>query len=477
MTYYFYDLETSGINPRAQRIMQFAGQRTDENFKSVGEPDNWLIRLTEEVLPDPDAILITGITPQKTQEEGYSEAEFLQLFSQKVLQPDTVIVGFNNIRFDDEFMRSTLWRNFYDAYEWQWQDGRSRWDLLDVVRMVRALRPEGIEWPEDEAGNPTNRLELLTQVNGLDHANAHDALSDVQATISVAELLKSKQPQMYEYLFNVRDKKQVKELVNLEDRRPFVYTSGRYEAQYHKTTVAFPLAEGRNKNVIVYDLRYDPSAFVILTEDEIAKNIFANYEERRKEGFVRIPVKELQYNRSPAVAPLGVLTHHKGWERIQIDEALVEKHRNALLVYPEFAERVKKVFARTRDFTPVKDPDFELYDGFVDQADKQKMRVVRAATTEHVASISLEFHDRRLNAMLPRYKARNFMRSITADEREHWESYRHQRLLSGLPGQLSIEQFARRLSELSQAKASDDHAQYLLQELQLYAESVVPLNE
>lgn len=495
MTFYFYDLETSGIHPRAQRIMQFAGQRTDENFNPIGEPQNWLVKLTEEILPDPDAVLITGITPQKTMEEGYSEAEFLDLFSKEVLQPDTVICGFNTIRFDDEFMRATLWRNFYDPYEWQWQDGRSRWDLLDVVRMVRALRPEGIQWPFEErllhasdhgtqetAGKktvnvPSNRLELLTKVNGLDHYNAHDALSDVYATIAVAKMLKQKQPQMFDYLLKMRDKKQVRELVNLEDKKPFVYTSGRYESEYQKTTVAFPLTTGRNNNVVVYDLRYDPTDFVNLTEKEIADRFFASWEERKADGFVKLPVKELQYNRAPAVAPLGVLTQNNGWKKINLSEHDVQQNLKTLLAHPDFAEKVRSVFERSPEYAKTNDPDFELYDGFVGDQDKTKMRAIRAANQNDLADLHLDFSDERLAQLLPRYKARNFPNSLASSEREAWELYRSARILEGVSGQLSLANFAKRLQTLTTERGADSQVQFLLQELQLYAESIAPIQD
>jgi exodeoxyribonuclease I len=206
-TFYFYDLETTGVSSRRSRIMQFAGQRTDENLNPIGEPHDILIRLTEDILPDPDAILLTGITPQKTLDEGITEAEFCKLFVSEIATPDTCFVGYNNVRFDDEFMRFLLYRNFYDPYSWQWKDGRSRWDLLDVVRMTRALRPGDIKWPYDEKGVCTNRLELLTKENNLLHDAAHDALSDVRATIAVADMVKSAQPKLFNYLYSIRNKR------------------------------------------------------------------------------------------------------------------------------------------------------------------------------------------------------------------------------------------------------------------------------
>ncbi len=227
-TFFFYDLETSGLDPRGDRIMQFAGQRTDLDFNPIGEPVDILVKMTDDALPSPGAIMVTGITPQKTLAEGITEAEFVRLVTEEIFVPNTVAVGFNSVRFDDEFMRATFWRNFYDPYEWEWKDGRSRWDMLDVVRMVRALRPEGINWPVDEKGRATNRLELLTKLNGLEHQHAHDALSDVFATIAVARMLKEKQPEMIDFLFKIRTQKEVKKYVNLHNKQPFVYTSGTY---------------------------------------------------------------------------------------------------------------------------------------------------------------------------------------------------------------------------------------------------------
>ncbi|MEK7153130.1 MAG: exodeoxyribonuclease I, partial [Patescibacteria group bacterium] len=198
-SFFFYDLETSGFGSREARIMQFAGQRTDMQLNPIGEPANVFIRLTEDILPDPDAVLVTGITPQAAIADGITEAEFLKLFTEDIAVPYTIFVGFNTVRFDDEFVRCLHYRNFYDPYEWQWQDGRSRWDLLDLVRMTRALRPEGIEWPFDIKGNPTNRLELLTALNKLEHEHAHDALSDVEATIAVARLVRNKQEKLFDF--------------------------------------------------------------------------------------------------------------------------------------------------------------------------------------------------------------------------------------------------------------------------------------
>jgi len=468
-TFFFYDLETSGLSPREDRIMQFAGQRTDEALQPIGEPYNVLVKLNDDTLPSPDAVLVTGITPQATQADGLSEAEFARLLGEEIFTPDTIAVGFNNIRFDDEFIRYTLWRNFYDPYEWAWKDGRSRWDLLDVVRMTRALRPAGMEWPVDEKGNATNRLELLTKANGIAHENAHDALSDVHALIAITQLVRDQQPQLFDYLLKLRDKREVMNLVNLDDKKPFVYSSGRYRNEFHKTTVAFPLTSAPNKNALVYDLRHDPAPFVALSVDELAAKAFASWEERKADDFVPLPVKVLQYNRCPAVAPLGVLAQDDGWERIGLTLETVEAHKKTLLAHPDFAEKLRELYERKRDYAPSADAEAQLYDAFVPDVDKLRIEAVRNADAAALADFHPEFRDERLPALLLRYKARNFPRTLSEDEQQQWETWRAERLNTRLP------RFVKDLQRLG--ASSDEAQQFLLQELQLWAENIVPISE
>lgn len=446
--------------------MQFAGIRTDMDLNPVGEPHNVLVKLNDDTLPTPEASMVTGITPQQTQADGLTEAEFARLLSDEICVPDTIMTGFNNIRFDDEFVRALLWRTFHDPYEWCWKDGKSRWDLLDVVRMTRALRPDGIVWPTVD-GKATNRLELLTKENGIDHLKAHDALSDVEALIAVTKLIKERQPQLYQYLLDMRDKRKVMGLVNLKDKKPFVYTSGRYDAEHNKTTVAFPIAPGRNSNVVVYDLRYDPADFVDLSVDELRKKLYASWEERQAEGFMKLPIKELQYNRAPAVAPLGVLEQSDGWNHIHLDQATIEKHKAALVRAPHFAENIRTLLESRPEFKKFSDPEAQLYDGFVGDRDRLRMETVRNADERELADYHPDFTDERLSPLLLHYKARNYPRSLSQEEAGAWESWRAEHIMAQLPG------FMKSLQKLAATEA-DENKQFILQELQLWAEAIMP---
>ena len=466
-TFFFYDLETSGLNAREDRIMQFAGRRTSMNLTPIGEPYNMLVALSDDTLPNPDALMVTGITPQKTVDEGYSEAQFARILNDEIFTPDTIVVGFNNIRFDDEFIRHLLWRNFYDPYEWCWKDGRSRWDMLDVVRMTRALRSEGISWPLDDAGEPTNRLELITRENGIAHKNAHDAMSDVDALIDVTKLIRNKQPQLFEYLLKMRDKKEVVKLVNVDDKNPFVYSSGRYDKEFAKTTVALPLAAGRNGNVVVYDLRYDPTPFIDLSESELAHKVYASWQERQAEDFVKLPAKELQPNRCPAVAPLGVLAHGGGWAKISLDAETIAKHQKILLAHPEFAEKLRTIFENKPEFTRSLDPEAQLYDGFLNDRDRLRAEAVRNASERELADFHPNFADKRLPGLLLHYKARNFPKTLSDDERAMWQTWRAARVQAQLPKYMAV------LQRLT-AGALDADKEFIVQELQLWAESILP---
>ncbi len=468
-TFFFYDLETSGLSARDDRIMQFAGQRTSMDLQSIGDPVNVMVRLSDDSLPSPEALLVTGITPQQTLADGYSEAEFARMFTDEIAIPNTIMVGYNSVRFDDEFMRHTLWRNFYDPYEWSWAEGRSRWDLLDVVRLFRALRPSGIEWPVDSEGRSVNRLELLSKVNNLEHTHAHDALSDVEALIGVAKLLKSNQPKMFDYLLAMRDKKAVAELVNLENPEPFIYASGRYDGKYEKTTVAFPIAPGKKPgSVLVYNLRFSPNDYVDLSAEDIIKRLSASYEERRADDFVPIPVKELMYNRCPAVAKISALDQ-SSQQRLDLDVETITKHRDQLLGHRDLVDKIAAAWLNRPVFPKTAEVEGQLYDSFTPDVDKPKINAIRNATAETLADFHPNFVDDRLSELLFRYKARQFPSSLSADERMAWEQFKAEKFQRELPDYMA------RLAKIA-ADTTDSNKQFVLEELQLWVESIMPVD-
>ncbi|MCW9024529.1 MAG: exodeoxyribonuclease I [Gammaproteobacteria bacterium] len=466
---YWYDYETFGIDPKRDRISQFAGIRTDEDLNIISEPLNIYCKPADDMLPQPEACLITGITPQQTLEAGLIEAEFIAAINNEFSKPNTCVTGFNNIRFDDEFTRYTLYRNFYDAYAREWQNGCSRWDIIDLVRITRALRPEGINWPLTDEGTPTNRLELITKANGISHEAAHDAMSDVYATIAVAKLIKDKQPRLYDYIYANKNKHKIAKLLNVFKPQPVLHASGMYPGTVCNTAMVVPLApHPTNKNgVIVYDLRYDPTPLLQLDSEGIKERLYTPRDEL-PEGVDRIPLKTIHINKCPVVVPLNTLDDASA-ERIGIDRNSHQQHFDMIKPTADFTRKIQAVFA-DNPFEPNSDPDQNLYGGgFFNDDDRDRMQIIRNTPTDQLASLDLNFNDDRLEEMLFRYRARNHPETLNTEERQHWQQYRKQRLTDKNGGSsITLDTYFKKLSELLEQKDINEDNRKILNALQDY---------
>jgi exodeoxyribonuclease-1 len=379
------------------------------------------------MLPHPEACLVTGITPQHALANGLAEAEFFEAIHKEMAAPGTCCVGYNSIRFDDEFTRYGLYRNFFDPYAREWQNGNSRWDIIDVVRLTRALRPEGIKWPQKEDGVTSFRLEELTQANGIEHADAHDALSDVYATIAMAKLIKEKQPRLFEHQLKMRNKRMVAEQLNVTTKQPVLHVSSKYPARDGCIAMVAPLVNHPlNKNsVVVYDLRVDPSALIELDAEEIKQRVFTAQADL-PDGVGRIPLKEVHINKCPVVVPMSTLTDAAA-EEWSIDVAQAETHLEMIRL-SGIETKIQQVFS-AHEFPPITDPDQALYGGgFFSDADRRLMEFVRTTPVAELAGLNLDFVDDRLSEMLFRYRARNWPESLSADEQRRWDEFRHDRL-------------------------------------------------
>ncbi len=474
LTYFWHDYETTGTDPARDRPLQFAGVRTDAELNIIGEPLMLYCRPSEDVLPHPMACLITGITPQTAMNEGVSEAEFIARIHAELAQPGTCGVGYNSIRFDDEVTRYTLYRNFYDAYAREWQNGCSRWDIIDMMRLTRALRPEGINWPEYEDGTPSMRLEDLTKANSVDHGKAHDALSDVYATIEMAKLVRERQPKLFDYVVKNRGKREVLAQLDVARMKPVLHVSSKYPAEWGNAAIVAPLANHpTNRNsTLVWDLREDPTPLFELSVEQLRELIFTRHDQLPA-GAPRVPLKQVLANKCPIIAPAGMLTKVEA-DRLQIDGDVCRQHLQMLRNETGLAAKVADIFA-DKGFESDGDPDHMLYSGgFFSDHDRALMEQVRNTATEELYELSLAFQDPRLEEMLLRYKARNFPHTLSEDEVQRWEEYRSRKLLQGEAGCYSFPQLSKDLNELAQKPDLSDRDRHILEELALYAESIYP---
>lgn len=448
---YWHDYETFGANPRWDRPAQFAGVRTDENLDPIGEPLVVYCQPATDMLPAPEACLITGITPQKAREHGVPEARFIAAIHRELIYPGTCGVGYNSLRFDDEVTRNCLYRNFHDAYEREWRNGNSRWDLIDMVRLTRALRPDGIEWPVDDQGRPSFRLELLTAANGIEQVGAHDALVDVYASIELARLVRQRQPRLYDFVWRNRSKHEVAASLQLGAWRPVLHVSEKYPAE--KGCIAPVVAVARhprNQNgIVVYDLRVDPTPMLDLSAKEIGARIFTPVADL-PQGTERIPLKTVHLNKCPIIVPMNAMRPADA-ERLEIDSARCDAHLQRLKAVAGLAGKLEEVFSALPPEIPGDDdPDLMLYKGgFFSDADKHRMARLREINPEQLARFRGEFDDPRLAEMLFRYRARNFPMTLTEDEKRRWEMFRRSRLTEkGGAGGLTLHEYEAKLDQL-----------------------------
>jgi exodeoxyribonuclease-1 len=418
-SFYWYDLETSGTDPRWDRIVQFAGLRTDQNLNPVGDEFVTDVRLPDDVLPDPRASLITGITPQRTR-AGLSEWAAVARILEAMSVPGTCVAGYNSLRFDDEFMRFTLFRNLRDPYAREYRGGNSRWDIIDLVRAAGALRPEGIEWPKDAEGWPVYRLEELTRANGLEHGSAHDALSDVRATAALARLIHTAQPKLFDYYLESRDKKGVRKLLEPYAQRICVHVSGMYPKERYRVAPVLSICRHpvNANSIVVADLGSDIESLIRGDEADLRKALFTSGNADRP------PLKEIRLNRCPFVADINVMTE-TNLERARIDMSVVTS-RKRRLAQPAILQKIGRLFADPR---PMKseDVDASLYDRFIQDEDRSRCDQFVGAVNAGEWPV-MDFRDQRLKELVARLKGRSFPEAMTDAERNNWAEHVRLRL-------------------------------------------------
>ena len=474
-SFFWYDFETTGVDPAKDRPMQFAGIRTDLEFNPIGDPIMLYCKLAEDVLPHPDACLLTGITPQDANREGLPEAQFLAQIEAELALPGTCSLGYNTLRFDDEVVRHSFYRNFIDPYAREWQNGCSRWDIIDLVRMAYAMRPEGIEWPKKEDGSYSFKLEDLTKANGIAHEQAHDALSDVHGTIALAKLIKVKQPKLFDYYYSMRDKASLQQFIDPIRMKPFLHISGMFGQERKFAAFVAPVApHPTNKNgIIVYDLMCDAQPLIDLSVEQIRERVFSSKEIL---GDVeRLPLKVIHLNKCPAVAPATFLKDQSVVNRLGLDGSICRANLAKIKQASGLAAKLTQVFMQEYDQID-KDPDLMLYSGgFFSRDDKQRMEEIRQTPNDIIGELDMTFDDRRLPEMFTRYIARNCPEQLNAQQREEWEEYRRIRLLeSDGSGSITMQAYFNRLNELAMDESLADSKRIMLQDLADYAQSIYP---
>lgn len=468
-TYYWHDYETFGVDPRRDKPAQFAGIRTDADFNIIGEPLELYCQPPLDMLGHPEATLITGITPQIALERGVPEPEFIAAILSEMAAPNTCCVGYNNLQFDDEVTRHTLWRNFFDPYAREWQNGCSRWDIINMVRLTYALRPDGIEWPLREDGAPSFKLEHLASANNLVQERAHEALSDVHATIALAKLIRAKQPKLFNYVLNNRDKHAARDQLDMQTRKPALHVSQKFAATTGCLSPVMPIAaHPTNKNcIIVYDLRVDPAPLLELGADEIYERIFTPTRDLPDDA-PRVALKGVHLNKCPVLAPFEMLREPEA-ERLGLDIPQCRRYWKA--IHDQLIEVEAKATAvfSAHNFEPDNNAEAALYDGFIDGADRKLADQVRSTPPNELASGDVAFKDNRLNELLFRYRARHYPNTLNPAERDDWRNWVAKKLEFAPDGGLTLDEYDDLIVALMERVQSEPEKLQLLLDLKAWS--------
>jgi exodeoxyribonuclease I len=429
MTFFWYDLETFGLNSQWDRIGQFAGIRTNTAFEPIGDPVVLYCRITPDYVPNVESCLVTGMVPQETMEKGVREFEFVGKIHKELAEPETCTLGYNSLSFDDEFIRNALYRNFFDPYAREYSRGNSRWDIIDLTRVVHDLRPDGITWPTKDDGRPSFRLGEVAAANGIIHDRAHEALSDVYATIGLAKLIRDRQPKLFKYVYQNRSKEAVRNHIDLHDKKPFLFTSPVYTSDRGCTAMVAPLAvdPSNNRKIFVYDLRIDPAPLLDMSIEELQHLVFTPRRDLPQDS-PRIPIQGLRTNRCPVISPLSTLDDAAAL-RLGIDIKACQRNYQKLLAEPQITQKVTKVYSTKPPAAP-EDVDLQLYSGgFFSDPDRDLFATIRESSPEHLVHAEYVFEDPRAKDMLWRFIGRNYPHAASPEFLERWKSFCASRIL------------------------------------------------
>lgn len=442
-TFFIYDYETFGLHPASDRPVQFAGIRVNYTLNIIEKIKFFYCRIPNDYLPNPESVLITGITPQFTINHGLNEAEFAYHIFNILNIPNTCIVGYNNIHFDDEFTRNIFYRNFCDPYSWAYQNGNSRWDLLPVLKTFYSLCPNKIKWPINANNQISFRLTDITNSNAIQHVHAHNAKSDVYAALEIMKLLKTAQPKLFQFLYNHRTKNQLKKIIDLNQMNPLLYISNKIHDK-HKNFINFlaPIAwHPTNHNILIaYNLSNNIDNLLYCDIDLIRKNLY-HHQKKIHNVLNNISLQLIRLNACPILIPINFFDKNHD---------IIDCTKNIFLNYQYYLSNLNLLKTNMNNNMYLKinklcniiqsymndkilnnqtHVDNQLYRGFFNYQDQKTIKKIRNTSIEKLSTIDLNGIDTRLKSLLFFYRARNFHCTLNSQEQKKWINYKKNILL------------------------------------------------
>ena len=467
MEFFWYDYETTGRWRMVDRPVQFGGIRTDENLNQISEPITLYCKPALDCLPQVRASLVHGIAPQKARRLGITEHAFAQQIHALLMRPGTCCVGYNAMRFDHTVTRFLFYRNLLDPYAWHSRDGNSKWDIIDLFRAAFALSPDGIQWHFADDDKPSFRLEDIAGANGVDISSAHDALADVRNMLRVAQLIKAAKPRMWSNFLGLRDKREVKRHVSANST--FLYVSGSVVHWRRGASIMMPIGSDDKGAVFAYDLFYDPRPLFDAPDEVLLE----------KDSLGDKALHRIRLNACPYVWKFdldGVLTDRQTalMDRMGTKLETLLQHRALIRDKEDFGRRVADAFAARWPRDRERDVDQALYDGFIPRPDRPLLdRILNLVDEPGPRWEETPFKDERLPELVFRFRARNFPRSLSAEDETRWYQHCRHRIFESKDDK-GLTQYEHYVKDLAEARmqCADEKTRKLIYDLEAYGKEL-----
>lgn len=406
-TYLFYDIETSGLNPAFDQVLQFAAIRTDKDLNEIARHEI-RVALRKDVLPAPEAV-ITHMISLENMQQGISEVVGIQQIHQLLNEPGTISVGYNTLGFDDEFLRFSFYRNLFTPYTHQYANECSRMDIYPILIFYYLFAKDGINWPMRD-NKLSLKLEELIVHNQLAEGQAHDAMVDVQATVALAKLLK-RNKEMWEYCCDYFSKE--KELTRLNKWGLFqadhigLYIDPAFGVNNNFLAPVVCLGQHWHyKNQWLF-LRLDLPELQQVAADEINKNTWVMRKKMAEPGFL-LPASD-RYLEKLTAERKNTLIENKKWllDNVEYFKKISDYHLD--YKYP---------------IVPQADVDSVLYQtGFFSSDDVRCCYDFHQADILHKINLLEKFNNPDLRDLAWRLLGRNYFEILPENMREDFQLY------------------------------------------------------
>jgi exodeoxyribonuclease-1 len=386
MSLVFYDTETTGIHTAFDQILQFAAIQTDDDFNEL---DRFEIRcrLLPHVVPSPGAMRVTGVSvAQLTDPNLPSHYEMVRAIRRKLdAWSPAVFMGYNSLQFDEQLLRQALFQTLHSPYLTN-TNGNCRADVLRIVQAASVFAPNTITVPVGDRGQSVFRLDRLAPANGFDHAHAHDALADVEATIHLCRLLAERNHEFWSWCTRFSRKFVVQDFVR---KNPVFCLTEFYYSRPHSWLVT-PIGKspGNQNDIFALDLANDPDELGALDDDELARRLAQSPR----------PVRRIRANAFPLIAPVDDMPAAS--MASELSRAEVERRAAIIRRKSALRERLCALMDEERkDAEPSPHLEEQIYDGFITDEDAPLLAEFHDASWDDRLALTDRIRDRRLRLL------------------------------------------------------------------------------